>query len=338
MNGSSSGSHGPPERSAPQHLDVDANAAEQRIDNFLIRKLKGVPRAHVYRILRRGEVRVNRGRVPPTYRLQPGDSIRVPPMEPPSSPRATPQPPEGLWERLRQAILWADDDFLVVDKPAGLAVHRGSGVSYGVIDVMRRFADGGDQLELAHRLDQGTSGCLVLARHRQGIRRFQTAAREGRLRKSYIVLVNGEWPRGATHVAQPLTRHRRASGERAVHVDAQGKSAETRFAIRARYHANLSGLAAQTRFTLLDAELASGRTHQIRVHTQSTGHPIAGDDKYGRREVNRGLAKNGLKRLFLHAARIDLPTRDGRVTVTTGLPPELAQFLDHLREAATRSS
>jgi 23S rRNA pseudouridine955/2504/2580 synthase len=298
-------------------VEVDAAGEDQRIDNFLLRHCKGVPRSHIYRILRSGEVRVNSGRVDATHRLKIGDRVRIPPMrmaeKKPSTAPAVELP-----------VLYEDDAVLVVNKPAGMAVHGGSGVSFGVIEGLRAARPESRFLELAHRLDRETSGLLILAKKRSALTSLHAALREGRVHKSYLVLVKGKWRDEKRRVSLPLRKYLTADGERRVSVDhREGRESETIF----------RRVQACQGFTLLSAELLTGRTHQIRVHLNHLGFPIAGDDKYGDFELNRTLMKQGLKRMFLHAAHLEFehPLTGERVQLSAPLPRELAGFLERIR-------
>jgi 23S rRNA pseudouridine955/2504/2580 synthase len=299
-------------------VDVDANSEGQRVDNFLLRMCKGVPRSHIYRVLRTGEVRVNSRRVAATYRLQSGDRVRIPPIRvDTSAPRRA--PPVEL------PVVFEDDALLVVDKPSGMAVHGGSGVSFGVIERLRSARPQARFLELAHRLDRETSGLLVLAKRRPALVALHAALRDGRVHKRYLVLVKGGWRDAKRSVDLPLRKSSTSSGERRVSVDRTGREALTVFRkVRA-----VAGC------TLLEAELMTGRTHQIRVHLAHLGFPILGDDKYGDFEVNRALAKRGLKRMFLHAAELELqhPVSGEPLRLSSPLPPELEAFLDSTAKA-----
>lgn len=289
-----------------------------RLDNYLMRILKGVPRSHVYRLIRSGQVRVNGGRARPMKRLTAGDELRVPPVR--TSPAAGPgRPPDGLLERVRAAIVRETGDWLLLDKPAGLAVHAGSGVRFGVIEVLR--ADRADEyLELVHRIDRDTSGCLLVARHRAALTGLRRSLRDPRAEKTYLALVAGSWRGGVRDVEAALSRDLDIGGERMSAVDAGGKSAHSRFAPRERF----AGAA------LMEVSITSGRTHQIRVHAAHLGHPVAGDRKYGDRDVNRRMAKIGLKRMFLHAWRLNLPDMEGPLSAP--LPDDLETVLQRLRE------
>lgn len=301
--------------------EVDESAHDQRIDNFLHKILKGVPKSHIYRIVRGGEVRVNGRRVEVAYRLQFGDKVRLPPVR-------TARPASGPGTRTVKAVfagkvLFEDEDLLVVDKPGGVAVHGGSGISSGVIEQLRQARSGIRFLELVHRLDRATSGVLVLAKKRSALTALHAQMRGGAVKKHYLVLVLGEWKDAKRNVKLALHKYVSASGERRVVVDEDGAQAHTVF----RLERNFPG------FSLLDAELKTGRTHQIRVHLAHLGFPIAGDDKYGDFDANKRLAKQGLKRMFLHAASLDFrhPRSGETVRMQAPLAPELESFLRSLR-------
>jgi len=304
-----------------RYVEIDENRAGQRLDNFLISQLKGVPKSRLYRLLRRGEVRVNRGRVGPEYRLQEGDSVRLPPVReaPPRELAAKPEEFEWLADR----ILYEDDALLAVDKPAGFAVHGGSGVGVGVIEAMRLMRPAAPFIELVHRLDRSTSGCLLLAKSRPTLLALHQMLQAGDIDKRYVALIKGRWRGGAAELSAPLARDRRRGQERLVGVSEDGKEAETRFVPKGNY-----GSA-----TLVEIHLLTGRTHQARVHAAHLGHPIAGDDKYGDREFNRKLRPLGLRRLFLHAAslRFRHPISGRTLEFQAPLPPELTTVLERLR-------
>ena len=297
---------------------VGAGSDSQRIDNYLLRECKGVPRSHIYRILRTGEVRVNSRRVDSTYRVREGDRVRIPPMR--VAERAATRAPA-----LELPVLYEDDWLLAVDKPAGMAVHGGSGISFGVIERMRSARPAAQTLELVHRLDRETSGVLMLAKKRQALVRLHEALREGRTGKTYLALVKGVWKGGERRVSLRLQKYLTGAGERRVSVDAAGRESLTVFRPEKR------GAAA----TLLSAELHTGRTHQIRVHLAHLGYPIAGDDKYGDFEWNRELARLGLRRMFLHAAefRFEHPKSGEAVTVAAPMPAELGRAVVQLTGA-----
>ena len=276
-----------------QTLSVDAEFAGQRIDNFLMARVRGVPRSHLYRVLRRGEVRVNKGRVKPSYRLQAGDAVRIPPLRQTEGP-APAQPPAAIARGLAGAVLYEDDRLLVLDKPSGLAVHGGSGLGFGLIETLR-LERPGMPLELVHRLDRETSGCLILSKRRSTLRDLHEALRDNAMDKRYLALLAGALPRAEVLVDAPLLKNTLRSGERMVRVNtAEGKPARTLF----RRLRQFGGA------TLVEVRLLTGRTHQIRVHAAHLGAPVAGDEKYGHDDANRRFRALGLKRLFLHAAAL----------------------------------
>ena len=304
-------------------LEVGPEQEGQRIDNYLIRVLKGVPKSRIYRMVRSGEVRVNSRRVDATCRLQAGDRIRVPPVR-----QAAPRPPAAVPPAIAKRVLpviHEDDELLVIDKPAGTAVHGGSGVSHGVVEQLRAQRPQARFLELVHRLDRDTSGVLVLAKKRSALVELHRQLREGEVEKHYSVLVLGRWHNARQKVSLPLHRHVLASGERRVRVSAEGLPSRTIFTLER----SLGG------YSLLDAELKTGRTHQIRVHLAHLGFPIAGDEKYGDYGRNRELARAGLKRMFLHARRLRFmhPATGEPLALEAPLPPELADFLAGLGPA-----
>ena len=303
--------------------DVGEDEAGQRIDNYLTRLLKGVPKSHLYRILRGGEVRVNSGRVGPQYRVRAGDRVRVPPVR--VAARAEHSPPRTAGKRIRPRVLFEDDMLLVLDKPAGVAVHGGSGVSLGLIEQLRQSRPEARFLELAHRLDRDTSGVLLLAKKRSALTALHAQLRAGQVRKYYLTLVHGAWQRQGQDIRLPLNKYVLASGERRVSVKEGGLPSHTRIRLRER----------RGDFSLLEAELKTGRTHQIRVHLAHLGFPIAGDDKYGDFALNKEGARLGLKRMFLHARKtvIEHPVSGESMTFEAPLPPELERFLEHLPSA-----
>lgn len=311
----------PTVRPIVREVVVDPAYAGQRVDNFLRNELKGVPKSRIYRILRKGEVRVNRGRIKPDYRLQAGDVIRIPPIR-----QGTPaEKDEGLGRahgrRLSTCTLFEDDDIWVLDKPAGMAVHGGSGQSLGVIESARMMRPEQPYLELVHRLDRDTSGCLILAKRRSALRFLHDTLRTGGMDKTYVALVKGCLTPGRKLVDVPLQKNQLRSGERMVQVDTAGKASRSVFETLSRGPA-----ASLVRVTLL-----TGRTHQIRVHAAHLGHPLAGDEKYGDQSFNEMTRGHGLKRLFLHAWRLRIPTREeGQVEVTAPLPGELTGILEAL--------
>ena len=310
-------------KDAASQVTVGEESAGQRVDNFLIRLLKGVPKSHVYRILRSGEVRVNRGRVGPEARLACGDVVRVPPIRvaDPSAPAPVP--------RARVPVLFEDEAIIVVDKPSGLAVHGGSGIAAGLIEQMRAARPDAKFLELVHRLDRDTSGVMLLAKKRAALTGLHAQLRDGDVGKRYAVLVRGRWRDEMRRVRLALHKFSTKEGERRVKVDdAMGQDAETIFRRVDTWPRHEPPLA------LLDAELRTGRTHQIRVHLTHLGFPLAGDDKYGDFAWNRELAKQGLKRMFLHAKEIAFthPVSGERVRFESPLPRDLATFLEKISD------
>ena len=313
-------------KDAAIHYAVDEAGAGQRVDNFLRRILKGVPKSHIYRILRSGEVRLNRKRVRPDARLAVGDDLRIPPVRtaaPAEPSRRRAAPPVEL------PILYEDEALIAIDKPPGLAVHGGSGVSFGLIERLRAARPKARFLELAHRLDRETSGVLLVAKTRVALLALHATLREGRADKRYLVLVKGRWRDAKRSVELPLAKFVTGGGQRQVRVDAGGRVARTVFYRRSVWPD------ATPPVSLLEADLATGRTHQIRVHLAHLGFPLAGDDKYGDYAWNRELARLGLKRMFLHAWRLSLPhpTESRALSLESPLPPDLARFVARLEDA-----
>ena len=300
---------------------MDEEFAQQRLDNFLLRELKGVPKTHVYRIIRSGEVRVNKGRAGADTRLAAGDVVRIPPVRVPQvqAAEATAFVPARTFP-----VLLEDEALLVINKPAGVAVHGGSGVSFGVIEQLRASRPDAKFLELVHRLDRDTSGLLLLAKKRTALTNLHEQMRDGLTDKRYLVLVAGDWKNARQHIKLPLHKYTTAEGERRVAVQADGLASHTVFSLLHKYH----------NFALLEAELKTGRTHQIRVHLSSSGFPIAGDDKYGDFALNRALLKadstrGALKRMFLHAHQITFthPETGKTLTLKAPLAAECERFL-----------
>ncbi|MCE1170892.1 MAG: RluA family pseudouridine synthase [Azovibrio sp.] len=296
------------------HIRIDDAHHGQRIDNFLVRSCKGVPKSHIYRVLRSGEVRVNSRRVDQTYRLQEGDEVRIPPI------RVAERPAEALVPVGKPfEIVYEDEALLVLDKPAGLAVHGGSGVSFGVIEQLRRQRPEAKFLELVHRLDRETSGLLIVAKKRSALTVLHDMMREGKVRKRYLTLVAGRWMNPLQHIKQPLYKFLTEGGERRVCVSPEGKPAHSIVRLQQRWK----------ECSLVEVELKTGRTHQIRVHLSHAGFPLYGDDKYGDFALNKQLEKAGLKRMFLHAARLGFqhPLTDRLIELEAPLPPELQAFV-----------
>jgi 23S rRNA pseudouridine955/2504/2580 synthase len=297
------------DRPAVQWVDISAEEAGQRIDNFLHRYLKGVPKSRIYRLLRKGEVRVNKGRAKPEYRIQCGDQVRIPPLRMAASGDAGPAVNKDAG-RLLDAVLYEDERLLVLNKPAGMAVHGGSGLSFGVIEALRALRPSAPYLELVHRLDRDTSGCLLIAKRRSELRTLHELLRNGLVEKRYLLLVQGEWLQGQHQVNAALKKNLLRGGERLVQIDPDGKQALTRFSLLESYPGA----------SLLEAELKTGRTHQIRVHAAHTGHPLAGDEKYGDSGFNRQMRALGLRRLFLHAHYVAFTDTECQRSVAVSAP------------------
>jgi 23S rRNA pseudouridine955/2504/2580 synthase len=304
-----------------QHLTVTNDHTGQRLDNFLTSRLKGLPKSRLYRIIRKGELRINKKRVKPDYRLQEGDIIRIPPL------RLAPPIKESILNKkfaalLEKAIIFEDKHFLALNKPSGIAVHGGSGIRLGVIEALRLLRPQLKFLELVHRLDRDTSGCLLLAKKSSVLKEVHELLRLGEIKKTYIALVAGHWPKSLFKVNAPLYKNQLQSGERIVRVQTEGKISVTDFSIR-HYYAE---------FTLIKAMPLTGRTHQIRVHTQFAKHPIIGDEKYGDKDANRKMRELGCKRLFLHASQLEftLPSIGETIVLKAELPEDLDQVLNQL--------
>lgn len=297
---------------------VEADYVGQRIDNFLMRELKGVPKSRIYNLLRRGEVRVNKSRAKPDYKLQAGDIVRVPPVR--VAVREESVVPLGLDAGLRSAILYEDAGLLVINKPSGLAVHGGSGISLGLIEALRQMYPEQRHLELVHRLDRDTSGCVMVSKKRSVLKQLHELlkARKG-VDKRYLALVGGKWPARKQQVNAPLQKNVLSSGERMVRVELEGKKSVTEYTLLRR----VAGA------SLIEARPVTGRTHQIRVHCQYAGYPILGDDKYGDDEADANFRKLGLKRLFLHAHSLAFNLDGKRISVVAPLPPELEKVLEN---------
>lgn len=298
---------------------VDSASDGQRIDNFLLRELKGVPRSRIYRLLRKGEVRLNKGRAKAEARLKTGDEVRIPPIRMSESEEVA--VPAGLVSHLAGRVVYEDESLLVMDKPAGLAVHGGSGIQVGLIEAVRALRPELRFLELVHRLDRDTSGLIMLAKKRTMLTSLHAALRGDGVEKRYLALVAGQWATHRKRIEAPLQKNTLRSGERVVRVSADGKAAVTGFRVVERF----------TQATLMEATPLTGRTHQIRVHAQFAGHPLACDDKYGDRIADIQFRENGLSRMFLHAFRLTIPLGSRKLELEAPLPPELDSFLDILR-------
>jgi 23S rRNA pseudouridine955/2504/2580 synthase len=308
---------------------VTADEAGQRIDNFLMRHFKTVPRSRVYRLLRKGEVRVNRKRVDAEYRIQEGDELRLPPVR--IDADAEPgRPSSSLLELMERSVIFQDRHLLVIDKPAGVAVHGGSGMSFGVIEALRASRPR-ETLELVHRLDRDTSGCLLIARDRSTLTALHALIRNGGMHKTYLALVAGSWQLGTKRIDAPLATDNRQHGERHVRVATAGKDSVSVFK-PVQFFGSLA--------TLMEVDIPTGRTHQIRVHASFAGHPLLGDDKYGDRARNADLKSQGLKRTFLHAQSVafEWPGSGVPFHVSAPLPGELAAVLDAITPMKRRAS
>ena len=300
------------------YVEITEDNCDQRLDNFLIARLKGVPKSHIYRIVRKGEVRVNKGRVDVKYRLVAGDIVRVPPVRIAERSEET-YVPQGLQAALQEGVLYEDEGFIIINKPAGFAVHGGSGVSSGIIEGFRQLRPEARFLELVHRLDKDTSGCLLIAKKRSALRLLQELFRNSQIQKTYQALLSGQWNRKKLIVTAPLLKNVSVGGERIVVISPSGKPAETLFR-RIQLFSNT---------TLVEASPKTGRTHQIRVHAASLGHPIIGDDRYGVDEVNKTFKTKGYKRMFLHAKTLNFqhPVTGELISISAPLPAQLENLL-----------
>ncbi len=313
----------PPRRSTGARRVIVEQDDGQRVDNFLLRELRGLPRSRIYRMLRKGEVRVNGGRVRAAHRLNRGDEIRIPPLRMDPGEGSEAFVGDAVLETLAGSILYEDEQLLVLDKPAGMAVHGGSGLSFGAIEALRRLRPG-DELELVHRLDRDTSGCLMVAKSRRALLALHGALRDREVRKLYRAVVFGVWPRRTTTVRLPLTRYLTASGERRVRVAADGKSARTDIEI----------LQSAPAATLVRARLHTGRTHQIRVHAYASGHPVVGDVKYATPEQRARAEAVGIRRLCLHAEELALTFDGRRLTFSAAVPDDFEAAWQTLQTGA----
>lgn len=310
-------------RSAARSVEVGPEHAERRLDNFLGAELQGAPRAYVYRVIRSGEVRVNGRRAAPQQRLHVGDKVRIPPFM--AAPTDAPRLGRALLARIEASILYEDERLLVLDKPAGIAVHGGSGLDFGLVDVVRALRPDGGRIDLVHRLDRETSGCLLFARDSATLRQLHEQLRAGRMDKAYVALLAGRLPSHPLDCRAPLALVPDRHGEKHAVVRADGAAARTEFGVRRRY----AGA------TLAAVTIDTGRTHQIRAHAAHLGHPVAGDERYGDTAFNRRLKMLGLKRLFLHAERLEF-VLDRPLSFSAPLPVELATVLCALDADAAR--
>lgn len=307
-------------------LIIQSAHASQRIDNFLISHLKGVPKSRIYRCLRQGEVRVNKARVAINYRLKQGDQVRIPPLRVSQCSAKEPIAP-SISHQINNSLLYENKNLLILNKPAGIPVHSGSGVSYGIIEALRLLRSGAPFLELVHRLDRETSGCLIIAKKRSILLRLQAMQKEQLIHKSYLALVKGRWQGGAQRVNRPLVKNKVRSGERIVKISIEGKPAVSHFRPQQLY----------SEATFMEATLETGRTHQIRVHAASLHHPVGGDKKYGDSVFNKKLRRVGLHRLFLHARQLafTLPGEAKAIQVTAPLPKDLQAVLKAINSGET---
>ena len=308
------------------HINIAEHEAEQRLDNYLIKILKGVPKSHIQRIIRAGEVRVNKRRAKPDYRVAAGDCVRIPPI------RVAEKNVSGSLKTVPARefeIIFEDDALLVINKPSGIAVHGGSGVSFGVIEQLRPEAK---YLELVHRLDKDTSGLLMIAKKRSALVKLHEMLRNDHPQKVYLALGVGTWQPENRHVRLPLVKYTGAAGEKMVRVDDEGQSAHTIFRVLDTFSGCLTHSVGISTLSLVEATLKTGRTHQIRVHMQASGCPIAGDERYGDYQANKRLQKLGLKRMFLHAHRLVLahPLSGEMLDLVAGLPEELERVVERL--------
>ena len=308
-------------------ITVAEHEAGQRLDNYLIKILKGVPKSHIHRIIRAGEVRLNKKRCKPDSRIQTGDLLRIPPVRTAEKQRSSENRAQAVPAR-EFNIIYEDDALLVIDKPAGTAVHGGSGVSFGVIEQIRRARPEARYLELVHRLDKDTSGLLMIAKKRSALVKLHEAIRNDHPKKIYLALGVGKLPNDSFHVKLPLFKYTGAQGEKMVRVSEDGQSAHTIFRVLNRFSDDLLHQVGLSHLTLVQATLKTGRTHQIRVHLQSQHCPIAGDERYGDYQANKRLQKLGLKRMFLHASELHLdhPLTGEKLVLKADLPQELQQF------------
>lgn len=305
-----------------KQIVISADNAGQRIDNFLIRYFGKIPKSRVYQMLRKGEVRINSGRIKQTYKLVEGDILRVPPVYLDEQGQSIPS--RSLQQRITDSIIFEDEGLIIINKPAGIVVHSGSGQSHGVIEAFRAMGDTYKKLELVHRLDKDTSGCLMLAKSIPILRQLHTAMIKDEIAKSYSALLAGRIADKKITIDAPLSKNSVSSGERIVTIDENGKSAVTKLS-RERVFQSA---------TLVNIQLITGRTHQIRVHSASIEHPVIGDMKYGDRIINREYKKLGLKRMFLHAKRLNFisPVTQQSLSIDAPLEPKLCQFLEKLAD------
>ncbi|MFQ5469395.1 MAG: RluA family pseudouridine synthase [Gammaproteobacteria bacterium] len=306
-----------------QLVEINASFDGQRIDNYLMTRLKGVPKSHIYRLLRTGQVRINKGRIKPAYRLKSGDIIRIPPVNVAADTKPA-RPGDKLRERIRDSLIYEDDHLIVINKPSGIAVHSGSGIEYGAIEILRSLYGDQQQIDLVHRLDRETSGCLLITRNRKILPELHNLIRQGDMEKRYLTLLKGKWQGGTREINFAMNKQRLVSGEAMVQIHEDGKPALSIFSPEDIF----------SYASLMDVTLVTGRTHQIRVHATHTGHPVAGDEKYGNRDFNRHMRSIGLKRLFLHAHQLEfnLPASGKEISITAPLDDELNGVVNKLEK------
>lgn len=309
----------PPNKPSVRFIEIGEERAGQRLDNFLLAELGRPPKSVIYKMIRKGEVRINKGRCKPENKLALGDVVRIPPFDVPEAD-APVSIGNRLLDTIRESIIYDCAEFMVINKPSGLAVHGGSGLSFGLIEALRQIFPDNKQMELVHRLDRDTSGCIVVAKKRAALREFHRMLREGEMDKRYWALVEGRWPNRKKMVSAPLKKNELRSGERVVRVSPEGKESLTEFAVLRRFSDS----------TLVEAKPITGRTHQIRVHAQYAGHPLIGDDKYGTDEVNQSFKNRGIGRLFLHAHSLSFPWKKSRISVEAPLESVLIQAMEAL--------
>lgn len=310
------------------YVDAVEGDVGQRLDNYLLRILKNVPKSHIYRVVRKGEVRINGKRAKPETRLALGDKVRIPPIHVDQAPPRS-APSQSLQQFITDAILFEDKDLLIVNKPPGVAVHGGSGLAFGVIEALRAARPELIELELVHRLDRDTSGVLLIAKRRAALRELHAAMREREMTKRYLALVCGRWELGKKRIDLPLLTNQKQGGERMVRVHPEGVSALSTFVPEQHFGKHAS---------LMAIEIGTGRTHQIRVHSAYAGHPVAGDEKYGNKAGNEALKAFGLKRMFLHAQSLEFihPTTGQVFSISAPLSDELTQVLENLKKASAK--
>ena len=308
-----------------QFVDITAAQAGQRIDNFLLTLEKGVPKSRIYRAIRKGEVRVNKGRIKQTYKIQAGDSIRIPPLHTSEKSKIN-TVSDRFRQQINECVILEDDALLVINKPSGVAVHAGSNIEQGLIEALRIIRADLPYLELVHRLDRDTSGCLLIAKSREALLNVQLQMKNHEIDKRYLTLLKGSWGSEERLIEQPLMKNSVSSGERMVIIDPEGKYSKTVF----------KPLESFSQAQLTEVILYTGRTHQIRVHSLFMAHPVAGDDKYGQRNFNRDMKKMGLKRMFLHAWKLVIthPITNQRINLKAPLPTQLENVVNKLRAQA----